>query len=265
VRLPSCKADWISVPESDPRRVILHLPGGAFLVRSPSVHRALLARLCRQARARALLVHYRLAPEDPFPAGLEDCVSAYRFLLEQGIRPEQIVIGGDSAGGALALSTLLALRDDAVPLPAGAYLLSPVTDLTEHHEGSRRENRWLDPMLIPGRQTMRLMYVEGNESLLRHPHVSPAYGDYSGFPPLLFQVGDTEILRDDSVRVAEKARAAGVSAEVEIWKGVPHVWHALAFLPEAERALSRIGEFARSCTAAIDLETDPTEDTQTTP
>jgi acetyl esterase/lipase len=265
VRLPACKADWISVPESDPCRVILHFPGGAFCMSTPSVHRALTARLCHQARARALLVHYRLAPEDPFPAGLRDCIAAYRFLLEQGIRPQQLVIGGDSAGGALVLSTLLALRDDAAPLPAGAYLISPVADLTEHHEGSRRENRWLDPMLIPGRQKMRLMYVGGDESLLHHPYVSPVYGDFTGFPPLLFQVGDTEILRDDSVRVAEKVRAAGAPAEVEIWEGVPHVWHALPFLPEANRALSRIGEFVRGCTPAIDLGRPPTTNTALNP
>ncbi len=260
VQLPACEADWISVPESDPRRVILHLPGGAFCLRSPPVHRALVARLCYQARARALLVHYRLAPEDPFPAGLRDCITGYQFLLEQDIDPGQIVIGGDSAGGALALSTLLALRDDTIPLPSGAYLISPVADLTELDEGSRSENRWLDPMLVPGRQKMRRMYVADDETLLRHPHVSPIYGDFSGFPPLLFQVGDTEILRDDSVRVAEKARAAGVPAEVEIWEGVPHVWHAMAFLPESQRALARIGEFIRSCTLAIDLEMVPTTD-----
>jgi acetyl esterase/lipase len=254
IQLPCCDADWISVPESDPRRVILHFPGGAFCVRSPSMHRAFVARLCREARARALLVHYRLAPEDPFPAGLQDCITAYQMLLDQEINPNNTVIGGDSAGGAMALSSLLKLRDDGQPLPAGAYLISPVADLTEAAEGSREENRWLDPVLTPVRRQLSRAYVGGDESLLDHPYVSPVFGDFAGFPPLLFQVGSTEILRDDSVRVAEKARAVGVTAEVEIWEGVPHVWHAMPFVPEADRALAAIGEFIRSRTLAIDLE-----------
>ncbi len=265
VRLPSCDADWISVPESDPRRVIVHVPGGAFCLRSPRMHRALVARLCREARARALLVYYRLAPEDPFPAGLRDCITAYRILLKQGVTPDRIVIGGDSAGGGMTLSSLLALKEDATPLPAGAYLISPAADLTGEDEGSRGENRWLDPMLTPGVLKLCQLYLGGDASLLRHPHVSPLFGDFTGLPPLLSQVASTEILRDDSVRVAEKARAAGVPAEVEIWEGLPHVWHAISFLPESDRALSKIGEFVRSCTLAIDLEQPSRTEYKTNP
>jgi acetyl esterase/lipase len=115
VQFPTFEADWISVPESDPRRVILHFPGGAYIMRFPTIHRALAARICRQARARALLVHYRLAPEDPYPAGLRDCMTAYRALLDQGVPASHIVIGGDSAGGGMALSSLLALPTRAHP------------------------------------------------------------------------------------------------------------------------------------------------------
>ncbi len=246
-------AEWVSVPESDPRRVLLHFPGGAFIMRIPPAQRSLVARICQQARARALLVHYRLAPEDPFPAGLEDCLTAYHYLLDQGVGPENIVIGGESAGGCMVLTTLLSLRDRGHTLPAGAYALSPVADLSEPGVGSRSDNRWLDAML-PLNKTLdiRGLYLGVHQEMRRHPHVSPVFGDYTGLPPLLLQVGSTETLRDDSVRVAAKARAAGVTVEVEIWEDMPHVWQLAPFLPESKRAIGRLGEFIRRHTLALE-------------
>ncbi len=256
VELGAFTAEWVTVPGYDPRRVVLYLPGGAYIMRIPAAQRPLAAGLSSEGRARSLLVNYRLAPEDPFPAGLRDCVDAYRYLLELGIKPEHIVIGGESAGGGMTLSTLLMLRDEDLPLPAGAFCMSAVTDLNDLAIGSRLENRWLDPALPHARGVdMRQMYVNNRVELLGHPHVSPVYGDYRGMPPLLFQVGSTEILRDDSIRVAEQARAAGVRVEVEVWERMPHGWHLAPFVPETRRAVARLGEFIRGCTLECDLNT----------
>ncbi len=254
IRLGTCTAEWINVPDCDPRRVILYIPGGTYAMHIPDPQRALAARLSREACARSLLVNYRLAPEAPFPAGLRDCVSAYRYLLLQDIRPEHIVIGGESAGGGMVLSTLFMLRDEGLPLPAGAFCMSPVTDLNDVETGSRRENRWVDPTLRPdGIVRMRSAYVNHRPEAITHPYVSPVYGDYRGIPPLLFQVGSTEILRDDSVKVAERAQAAGVRVEVEIWERMPHGWHLAPFVPEAKRAVARLGEFIRERTVELGL------------
>ncbi len=255
VEFDAFTAEWLTVPDCNPRRVMLFLPGGGYVTHTPlSQRRSLAARICGEARARSLLVNYRLAPEDPFPAGLHDCLSAYRYLLGHGIRPEHIVIGGESTGGGMALSTLLMLRDEGLPLPAGAFCISPVTDLSDIVTGSREENRWADPAVsFALAKELFGLYLNNRIDLMSHPHVSPVYGDYRGMPPLLFQVGSTEILRDDSIKVAEQARAAGVWVEVEIWERMPHVWHLVPFLPETRRAVARLGEFIRRCTLELNL------------
>lgn len=246
--LPHCDAEWVRPKGARTDRVILHFPGGAYVARMPNMERAMLARLCAAANARGRLVFYRLAPESPFPAGHDDGVAAYRQLLELGIDPARIVLSGISAGGGLALAVLLAARDLCLPMPAGAVLMSPLTDLTDPHDGSRVANAPRDPILSHKRGIeMRAMYVGGRTEQMVHPYVSPVYGDFAGLPPLLFQVGSTEILLDDSKRCADKARAAGVAAEVEVWKRMPHGWHGLPFVPESERALERLGDFIREC------------------
>ncbi len=245
--LSHCAADWLT-PESGPtERVILHFPGGAFLTRFVRAERLLLARLCRSANARGRLVFYRLAPEHPYPAGLDDCLEAYQQLLELDVAPEHIIISGMSAGGCLALALLLRLRDQNLPLPAGAVLMSPAADLTEESDtGSRIENAPFDAVLSLERgDDIRRLYLGGQVELVNHPYVSPVLGDFSGLPPLLFQVGSKEILLDDSQRCAERARAAGVRAEVEVWDRVPHGWQALSFAPESGRAIDRLADFIR--------------------
>lgn len=247
--LTHCDGEWLSRHPGPTERVILHFPGGAFLTRFVRAERLLLSRLCRVANARGRLVFYRLAPEHPYPAGLEDCLEAYRQLLERGVAPEHIIVSGMSAGGCLALSLLLAVRDQGLPLPAGAVLMSPAADLTEGSEdGSRIANAARDAVLSLERgDDIRRLYLGGHTELADHPYVSPVLGDYTGLPPLFFQVGSTEILLDDSRRCAERARMAGVRAEVEVWDGMPHGWQALSFAPESGRAIARLSDFIREC------------------
>ena len=244
--LPHCDAEWVRPKGVRTDRFILHFPGGAYVARMPHMERGMVARLCDAAHSRARMVYYRLAPEHPFPAGHEDCVGAYRQLLELGIDPRRIVLSGISAGGGMALAVLLALRDLKLPLPAGAVLMSPLTDLTDPHDGSRVSNAPRDPILSHKRGIeMRAMYVGGVSERMVHPYVSPVYGDFKGLPPLFFQVGSTEILLDDSRRCADKARGAGVEAEMEVWKLMPHGWQGLPFVPESERAIERLADFIR--------------------
>lgn len=246
--LPHCDAEWVRPKGSRTDRMLLYFPGGAYVCRMPNLDRSLTARLCEAAHARARIVFYRLAPEHPFPAGHDDCVGAYRQLLEHGVEPDRIVLAGVSAGGGMVLGTLFAIRDLGLPQPAGAVVMSPLTDLTDPTTGSRVANAHDDPLLTHERGVeMRDMYVGGEKGLLTHPYVSPKFGEFSGLPPLLFQVGSTEILLDDSIDCAAKARAAGVAAEVEVWSGMPHGWQGLPFIPESQRAVDRIGDFVREC------------------
>ena len=236
-------------PVATPNRTILYLPGGGFVLRTPAVHRALVGRLCRLADARALLVFYRLAPENPFPAGLEDCVTAYKHLLSSGTSAANIIIGGDSAGGGLTLSTLLALRDRGIPLPASAFTLSAVTDLRVHREGTRTSNDAADSLLsFDVSEEWHTAYVGGDETLLSDPLVSPVLGDYTGLPPLLMQASTTEVLLDDTRLAAQRAGEAEVQCTVQLFDGVAHVWHIVPQLPEARRALRKVSSFIRQHT-----------------
>ena len=244
--LPHCDAEWLREKGSATDRVILHFPGGAYVARLPNMERAMVSRLCTAANARARLVFYRLAPEYPFPAGHQDSIGAYEQLLELGVDPERIVLSGISAGGGMALAVLLAARDRGLPMPAGALLLSPLTDLTDPHDGTRVANAARDPVLSHKRGIeMRAMYAGDAPEMLVHPWVSPVYGDFAGLPPLFFQAGSTEILLDDSRRCVQRARAAGVSAELEVWKEMPHGWQGLPFIPESQRSIEHCADFVR--------------------
>ncbi|MEE4295165.1 MAG: alpha/beta hydrolase fold domain-containing protein [Wenzhouxiangella sp.] len=247
--LSCCDAEWLTLASRQTERVILHLPGGAFMTRFVRAERLLLARMCKAANARGRLVFYRLAPEHPYPAGLDDSFEAYRQLLDLGVSPEHIILSGMSAGGCLALALLLKIRDLELPMPAGAVLMSPAADLTDASEsGSRVSNAAADAVLNMERgDDIRQLYLGGAVELVSHPYVSPVLGDFHGLPPLFFQVGSTEILLDDSQRCAEQARLAGVRAEVEVWDRMPHGWQALSFAPESGRAIGRIGDFIREC------------------
>ncbi len=247
--LSSCAAEWIRTGRNTDR-VVMYLPGGAWVLRSPNTHRGIAAKLAKAANVDVLLVFYRLAPEHPFPAGLQDCIEGYETLLRDGVKPSRIVIGGDSAGGNLALATLLALRDGNAPLPAGAFALSPCTDMSLEEGGARMAMREFDLLIseVEGRidADPRLLYTGGNADVLDHPYASPLRGNLAGLCPLLLQVGGAEFLVDQSTLFADKARAAGVDAEVEVWEGQPHVWHVMPF-PEANQAFDHLGDFVRRC------------------
>lgn len=234
-------AEWIDVPESRPDRVILYLHGGGFMLRFPQTHAAMVGRWCRRLGARALMVDYRLAPEDPYPAGLDDCHRAYRWLLRQGCEARRLVIAGDSAGGNLTLSTLQRARDAGDPLPACGVLLSPFVDFTLSSP-SLITNEKRDPLFtLAGVASLRLRYAPPERLL--DPGVSPLFGRFDGLPPLFFQAGGDEMLRDESVRAAERAHGAGVDVELELWSGVPHVFQAIAALPHAAAALENVADF----------------------
>jgi monoterpene epsilon-lactone hydrolase len=225
-------------------RHILFLHGGGFAGGSPRLYRNLTWRLAAAAGAALLCPDYRLAPEHPFPAALDDARASYGFLLAEGLDPRRIVLIGDSAGGGLVFSLMLRLRDEGVPLPGAAVALSPWTDLAMTGDSLRR-NAAADPMIDPDRVLpLAAYYLAGTDP--RTPYASPLYGDLAGLPPSLIQVGSDEVLRDDSVRLATRLRAAGVRVVLEIWPRMPHVWHAFApLVPESRRAIARIGAFVR--------------------
>jgi len=233
-------ATWIDVKGGRRDCVVLYLHGGAFITETPQFHGALLARICREARARGLMVGYRLAPEHPYPAALDDCLASYRWLLAQGQEPGRIVVAGDSAGGNLTLALLLRLRDEGLPLPAGAVALSPVADLTFSGESVQRNDGIDDMFSADLMDAMVPVYLPRRE-LCAHPHVSPVFGDCSGLPPLLLVVGSTELLLDDSVRMAQR----WPGATLLVWHGMPHVFAGFEFLPESRAAIQRIGRFMR--------------------
>lgn len=217
--------------------VFLYLHGGGFIACSPETHRPLVASLVRRVEGRAFVPQYRLAPEFPFPAALDDARSAYRFLLESlQIDPHQLIVAGDSAGGGLALALVLAIRDEGLPLPAAVVTFSPWTDLAATG-ASLDENS--DRCAMFAGETIRRAaeFYVGTEDP-RNPRISPLYGDFRGVPPMLVHASHDEVLRDDSVRVVARARAAGVDVETRMWHHVPHVWQFFhAVLPEAEQSL----------------------------
>jgi monoterpene epsilon-lactone hydrolase len=234
-------AEWIDVPESRPERMLLYLHGGAFMFRYPGTHAGMVSRWCRALGARALLPDYRLAPEHPYPAAPDDCHAAYRWLLAQGHDPRHIVIAGDSAGGNLTLVTLQRIRAAGEPLPACAVVLSPVVDFTLSSRSMVTHER-RDPIFrLASLVLMRGMYARPEQFL--DPGVSPLFGDFSGLPPLLFQAGSLEALQDESVRAAQRAHAAGVFVELEIWERMAHVFQAQPLLPQAGEALGNIVRF----------------------
>ena len=237
-------AEWVVAAGVSAGPVVLYFHGGAYHLGSPARLRGLLALLSAAAQARVLSVGYRLAPEHPFPAAFEDALTAYRWLIASGTPARQVVIGGDSSGGGLALAALVALRDAGESLPGAAVVLSPWTDLDMGGE-SLQSLAAVDVMLTPdGVREAADWYLAGQDP--RHPYASPLYADLHGLPPVLIQAGDAEIIRDDSTRFAAAAQAAGVDVTLEIWPEMPHVWHAFAgLLPEADEAVERIGRWLR--------------------
>jgi epsilon-lactone hydrolase len=245
IRAATVKSEWVSAPESEPSRAILYLHGGGYVIGSINTSRAFAARLSKAAGARILAIDYRLAPEHPHPAAVEDAIAAYRWMLEQGIQASRIAIAGDSAGGGLTVATLVAIRSLEIPLPCAGVCISPWVDLEAIGESMTTKAN-VDPMVQrDGLIEMARLYLNGQNP--RTPLAAPLYADLSGLPPLLIQVGTSEILLDDSIRLAERARKAGVAVQLDRWETMIHVWPMFAhLLDEGQQAIDQIGEFVRT-------------------
>jgi monoterpene epsilon-lactone hydrolase len=233
---------FISAPGADVSRCVYYLHGGGYVIGSVATHRILAYDLSKASGVRVLSMEYSLAPEHPFPAGLEDAVAGYKWLLQSGIAPEHIAIAGDSAGGGLAVATLLALRDRGIPLPAAAVCFSPWVDLEGAGE-SMSSRADVDPMVQKaGLLWYTGLYMAGGDP--RDPLASPLHGALSGLPSMLIQVGDCETLLDDATRLAERLRAAGVPVELDVWDRMIHVWQLFApILSEGRDAIDKAGVF----------------------
>ncbi len=237
-------AEWLSSGSTLKDRVILYLHGGGYALCSANTHRPLAARIGKASGVKVLFPEYRLAPEHPFPAAIEDAVTVYRWLLNQGYTPQNIILAGDSAGGGLCLATALVLRDQNEPLPAALVCLSPWVDLTSSGE-SYRKNSGLDPYLSAKAVSEAARLYAGIESL-DHPLISPVFADLTGLPPMFIQAGNHEILQSDAVMLASAARNAGVDVSLKVWNGMWHVWQISGeLLPESRRSIKEIGEFVR--------------------
>jgi acetyl esterase/lipase len=248
VSIGALKAEWMIPQGSSGDRVILYFHGGGYATGSIKAHRMIVAKFVKGAALPALLFDYRLAPENPFPAAVEDSLSAYRWLLGQGISPSRIAFIGDSAGGGLCLATMLALKDGGMPLPAAAAALSPWTDVKNTGD-SWHANAGVDTLSWQEAQVVLGRYYAGDTDP-EHPWMSPLYGDLSGLPPTLIYAGGDELLLDDSTRFAEKAEKAGVDVTLRIGKGMFHCYPACAPLfPEAREAMEEICRFIGSHTA----------------
>ena len=236
--------EWLVPPGARTDAAVLYLHGGGYVIGSPRSHRHVAAAIASAAGVAAMLPDYRLAPEHPYPAAVDDAVASYVWLLRRGIAPGRIVIAGDSAGGGLTVATLLAIRQRGRPMPAAGVCISPWVDLT-CSAASYTTRAQADPMVTrDGVAEMARLYLAGKDP--RTPLASPLHAELDGLPPLLIQVGDDEVLLDDSTQLAAQAKVAGVSAELEVWPEMIHVWHwFLPMLDEAQRAVTRIGDFVK--------------------
>jgi len=242
------KAEWVTAPGAATDHALLYLHGGGYAIGSINTHRALAASISRAAKARVLVIDYRLAPEHPHPAAVEDATAAYRWLVKQGLSPKRVAVAGDSAGGGLTLATLLALRDAGDALPACGVCLSPWVDLEGIGE-SMTSRADVDPMVQKeGLLQFAALYLGGKDP--RTALAAPLYADLSGLPPLLIQVGTCETLLDDASRIAERARKVGVDVTYEPWEGMIHVWQLFApMLDEGKQAIERIGRYIQQRTS----------------
>jgi acetyl esterase/lipase len=241
-------AEWLRAPGAQAERAILYLHGGGYVMGSPNTHRSLGGEVSRAAQAGVLMLDYRLGPEEPFPAAVEDGVAAYQWLLEHGFTPKNLAITGDSAGGGLAAATLVSARDHKLALPAAAVCISPWSDMTCSNE-SYQTRAEADPMIGPDIGKMVELYLQGKD--VKDPYASPNFADLRSLPPLLIHVGRDEVLLDDAIKLDQKARADGVDSTLEIWEDMIHVWHAFhPMLPEGRDGIVRVGEFLREKWAA---------------
>lgn len=242
------KAEWTATPDADRSKAVLYLHGGGYVIGSLDSHRHVAAEAGRAARARTLALDYRLAPEHPFPAAVDDAVAGYRFLLAGGVSPGGIIIAGDSAGGGLVVAAMLAIRDLHLSQPACGWAISPWVDM-EAIGDSMISKAATDPTVQKaGILDMAKLYLHGADP--RSPLAAPIHGDLRGLAPLLIQVGAAETLLDDAIRLAQIAGAADVALDLQIWPEMIHVWH--LYYPElaaGRRAIAAGGEFARAMTS----------------
>ena len=249
VSLDGINAEWVSTGKVPENKVILYLHGGAYTFGSSNTHREIAARMSKYSGFKVLVLNYRLAPEFPYPAAIEDSTNAFRWLVRSGISPDNIAVAGDSAGGGLAIATVISLRDNGDPLPGSVVCFSPWIDL-EGKGGSDKGIIDSDPMVKPEwLDCMAALYASDND--LRDPYLSPLYADLKGLPPILIQVGSDEILLSDSRRFTDDAVKAGVEVTLDVWDKMWHVWHLFGgMMPEGARALKEAGEFIRGTNAA---------------
>ena len=238
-------AEWVTAPGCDPARAVLYLHGGGYVIGSINTHRRLAYDISAASGARVLVIDYRLAPEHPFPAAVDDAATAWRWLLQQGFATSRLAIAGDSAGGGLTLATLVNLRDQKLGLPACAVAISPWVDL-EGVGNSITARAAQDPMVQKdGLLWMAGLYLNGKDA--KTPLAAPLHADLKGLPPILVQVGTAETLLDDATRIAEKLHAAGVDVRLAIWPNMLHVFPLFApILSEGRDGCLEIGSFIRS-------------------
>ena len=245
VKVGELEAEWVTAPGGEAGKVVLYLHGGSFICGSPETHRSMVGILAESFHGRCLSLDYRLAPEYIFPAQVEDARQAYAWLLAQGIPASNLVVAGDSAGGTLTMMLLLALRDAHQPLPAGAVLICPATDLTFSGETittNAKHDLILDPITL--RQEVQLFMGESDP---HSPHVSPLFADQHGLPPVYIQAGGHDILLSDSTRLADKLKQAGVQVVLDVEPNGQHDYQfAASVVPEARQALERLGKFIQS-------------------
>lgn len=248
VNADGVRAEWSITPSADAARVLLYLHGGGFSAGSIVSHRAMVTETGRAAQARTLAIDYRRTPEHPFPAALDDAIQAYGWLLAQGVQPEQLAVGGDSAGGGLTVALMVSLRERGLPLPACGWCVSPWVDMEARGE-SYTTKAAIDPM-ISREYILELAdwYLGGIAP--RAPLASPLYADLGRLPPLLIQVGSAETLFDDSIQLAARAGAADVRVTLQVWPNMIHAWPLFhQQLTDGRRAIAAAGSFIRAATS----------------
>ncbi|PKH06588.1 alpha/beta hydrolase [Moritella sp. Urea-trap-13] len=237
--------DDIKLKFSNSKTKLLYLHGGAFVFKTPAMHNNFIARLAEPLDLHAIVPDYPLAPEHPFPAALDCCYIIYKSLLDSGTAAEDIILAGDSAGGNLVLALLHRAKRDGLPMPKCGVLLSPNADMTQSGM-SAVENRYSDALFsLEVMLHCRNLYLAGGNNDLHNDEISPLFGDFTGFPPFMFHAGSTELMRDDSTRLAAFMQEKGVDAHVQIWREMPHVFPLFEQLPESKAALIQIVDFIK--------------------
>jgi acetyl esterase/lipase len=238
-------AEWYRPEKATPGKLLIYLHGGAYTLGSCDSHRKLVTHMAQEGNIEAVMPEYRLAPEHPFPAGLDDAIAVYKALLDSGYKAADIVISGDSAGGGLSVATMLQLRHQGLPLPGAAVLISPFLDMSASGE-SMKTRAERDPWFRPDEVEVVIRYYCPGEDV-RNPLLSPVFANVAGLPPTLIHVGDDEILLSDSTRFADKLKTAGIDVELEVF---PEMWHVFQLfvgkMPESKAAVKKIGAYIRS-------------------